>query len=616
MSILSITILLFGDFYMKDSKKKYILMLKFLVPFASFILVLFIALMLYFTPRYKREFIAEVEANMYKNETSVTSWLGYFYAQIDVLASYCKFETDYAQMLDSFKELENIKNEIQNIHFSGTVSYRDGGLLVIVHGDNIEGFDQTTREWYQEAVKNPSSTFISSPYIDAENKDIVITISKAVMDGGNLKGVIGIDISFAEISKLLLANKENSYFIALDDGRFITHTDSNLLFNEQRNIYTELNAPKLSNNEYAFSINKSRWTAVYDIPNTPWILVGNGSIDNLNKKITTLAIIMFVVTLGFLGIQFLLVVFNVNPLSQTLDRAIEVIKDMTNKHFNAAFDDKLLNKSDQTGVLVNSIKDMQKSLGSSIHFIQDSLNFINNEIDTVSSGSTNLSDRTNTQASSLEELSSLIESLSSSLDETNVHSNDAKEMSEKVANATKVGVESSSEIIESMSEISESSKKISDMTKLIQSIAFQTNILALNAAVEAARAGDQGKGFAVVASEIRSLAQNVDETAKNITNTINDALSKVEAGNKAVENSSKILGDIETLAQDMLTKLTSISERAVMEADSINQINISVRQLNSITGENSNLAEANASSAKEVRNKIEDMVEQINNFRF
>ena len=96
----------------------------------------------------------------------------------------------------------------------------------------------------------------------------------------------------------------------------------------------------------------------------------------------------------------------------------------------------------------------------------------------------------------------------------------------------------------------------------------------------------------------------------------NDALSKVEAGNKAVENSSKILGDIETLAQDMLTKLTSISERAVMEADSINQINISVRQLNSITGENSNLAEANASSAKEVRNKIEDMVEQINNFRF
>ena len=154
------------------------------------------------------------------------------------------------------------------------------------------------------------------------------------------------------------------------------------------------------------------------------------------------------------------------------------------------------------------------------------------------------------------------------------------------------------------------------MTNLIQSIAFQTNILALNAAVEAARAGEQGKGFAVVASEIRSLAQNVDETSKNITVTINEVLTKIDAGNKAVENSSKILGDVWRLAEDMLSKLTSISERSIRESDSINQINTSIRQLNSITGENNNLAESNANSTIEIKTKIGDMVEQINNFKF
>ncbi|OEJ13189.1 chemotaxis protein [Brachyspira hampsonii] len=601
---------------MNDKKKKYILMLKFLLPFSIFITVIVISLLSYFIPRYKKEFSLEILSNINKNETAVSGWLNHFYSQIEVLTSYSKYETDYTQMLDSFKELQILRDDIKNIYFGSTVPYKDGGVLVIVFGDNLRGFDQTTREWYIEAAKNPSDIYITSPYKDAQTGETVITISKAVIQDNILKGVVGLDISFSQISASLEADKDNKFFIASLDGMFITHTDSNLLFNQQRNIYTELNAPRLNGSDYAFSIGKSNWTVVHSIANTPWLLVGNGSASSLNNKITTLSIIMVIVAIGFLLIEFILVMLNVTPLSQTLDRAIDVIKNMTDKHFNAVFDDKLLKKSDQTGVLVNSIQNMQKSLGNSIHSLQESLNFINNEIDTVSDGSTNLSDRTNTQASSLEELSSLIESLSSSLDETNIQSNDAKDMSVKVADATKVGVESSSEIISSMSEISESSKKISEMTKLIQSIAFQTNILALNAAVEAARAGDQGKGFAVVASEIRSLAQNVDETAKNITNTINDALDKVEAGNKAVENSSKILRDIESLAQDMLTKLSSISERAVIEADSINQINVSVRQLNSITGENSNLAEANASSTKEVRTKIEDMVEQINSFKF
>ena len=143
-------------------------------------------------------------------------------------------------------------------------------------------------------------------------------------------------------------NIETGINISLEDGQFVTYSDNSLLFNKQRTIYTELNAPRLNGSNYAFHIGKSKWTAVYDIPNTPWLLVGNGSSSYLSNKITTLSIIMVVVAIGFLLIQFVLVMLNVTPLSQTLDRAIDVIKNMTDKHFNAVFEDKLLNETKHT----------------------------------------------------------------------------------------------------------------------------------------------------------------------------------------------------------------------------------------------------------------------------
>ena len=153
-----------------------------------------------------------------------------------------------------------------------------------------------------------------------------------------------------------------------------------------------------------------------------------------------------------------------------------------------------------------------------------------------------------------------------------------------------------------MQDISEASKKISDITKMIQSIAFQTNILALNAAVEAARA------------EIRTLAQNVNDAANEITNITSDTINKINVGNEAVELSAKLLGDIEAFVFEVSEDLSNITNAIIEEDDNITQIKMAVNSLNDITQENSYMAQESTNLSKNVSEKTEAMVKDLEYF--
>ena len=270
--------------------------------------------------------------------------------------------------------------------------------------------------------------------------------------------------------------------------------------------------------------------------------------------------------------------------------------------------------ADETGQLLQALKDMTASLRKTVAEVRASSDTIATASNEIAAGNLDLSSRTEQQASSLEETASSMEELTSTVKQNADNARQANGLAVTASDVAKKGGAVVSQVVDTMGSINESSRKIVDIIAVIDGIAFQTNILALNAAVEAARAGEQGRGFAVVASEVRNLAQRSAAAAKEIKTLIGDSVENVEIGAKLVDQAGATMDEIVESVKRVTDIMGEITAASQEQTAGIEQINQAITQMDDVTQQNAALVEQASAAAESLNGQAKNLSRVISIF--
>ncbi|APZ04054.1 methyl-accepting chemotaxis protein [Kosakonia cowanii] len=266
---------------------------------------------------------------------------------------------------------------------------------------------------------------------------------------------------------------------------------------------------------------------------------------------------------------------------------------------------------DEIGGMMSALEQMRLSLVQIISQVRNSSQSVAYAAEEIAAGNTDLSARTEEQAASLGQTAASMEELTSTVKHTSENTQQANSLAGNMRSAAQEGNAIVEEAVVSMKEIETSSGKIGTIIGIIEDIAFQTNILALNAAVEAARAGEQGRGFAVVATEVRNLAQRSSVAAKEIKELIELSGRQVLVGSDRVTSAGESMQRIINSVKQVSELMSEIALSTGEQSRGIDQINLAVAQMDTVTQQNAALVEeasAAAYSLKEQSQLLEEAV--------
>ncbi|HHY99554.1 MAG TPA: methyl-accepting chemotaxis protein, partial [Tissierellia bacterium] len=319
------------------------------------------------------------------------------------------YEDDFTQ--ESLIKYFEYKNERNTDIIEYYIAFADNYFVRGVGIWKPEGdYNVLEKEWYINALKSEDIE-ISSPYVDANHGEIIVTLSKAIKVNNEVIGVLCSDISIDHIVNIINESDTLDYgysFLVDNNNNVLVHPNREFMFSKEKGMTkVEYIYNDITNNQSEYGVlkrivdydGKEKFLVYNDLGFSGWHIGSIAPIKEVMKPLHRIIDGTVALTVVLIIISFVLTFVFGNTVSKPIKVAKEYIEQMSKLDITQEIDKKYLSINDEIGIMFLSFQNIIDSLRDFLNGLSN----ISNKISTFSDELASLSVKSSIDADNMAE---------------------------------------------------------------------------------------------------------------------------------------------------------------------------------------------------------------------